>query len=311
MKKHVSPFLALLMLFSALFALPAEAAQLEQIQNEQSYDSTDVDSIRSQVSAPRTTDLDVPSNRTVLAGGIGNEITAACSHTYKNLQYNASQHKKVCTKCGYTTYAAHTIKYASQSATQHKKQCTVCGYSAVVSHTIKYQNCGNTHQKYCSLCGYSTGEGHTYGTYTNLTENYHKMTCTKCGGTNTEKHTFSYTSCGSVHNKHCTKCGYSVNESHTAGTITNVGSSSAHQVTCAKCKGTYSQAHTNWKYSDASAANMIYGHYKSCKDCGYSFGLVSHSMYCLRPLVKDITGSVIESGIMKCRHCSYGYEYWN
>ena len=103
MKKHVSLFLALLLIFSVLFAFPVEAAQPEQIQTDQPYEKIDTDSICDQVSAPRATELDVPSNRTALAGGAGNEITASCSHTYKNLQYNASQHKKVCTKCGYTT----------------------------------------------------------------------------------------------------------------------------------------------------------------------------------------------------------------
>lgn len=293
MKKHVSLFLALLMIFSVLFAFPVEAAQSQNVQAAQSVVSV---TVSEHCAAPRVTDPETGINGSVVPPNPGDN----CSHTYKTVQNNASNHKRVCTKCGYTTYVSHTLKYTSQSATQHKKYCSVCGYSAVVSHSIKYQNCGNTHQKYCSLCGYTTGETHTYGsTYTSLTANLHSVACTKCGGTKTEKHTFSYSDYGSTHNKHC-RCGYSVTESHSNSGPVSINAS-VHKYTCTRCGHSYQEGHT-WGYSDTS--NPLY-HNKYCTKCQYSAGLECHDLYVWMKAGYRADNGTPFRAILRCRNCTH------
>ena len=295
MKKHITLFLALFMLVSVFFTMPVEAAQLDQIQTEQSHDSICKDFVCGQISAPRVTDMDVPSSRTVLAAKTGNETTAVCSHTFKPLQHNSSLHKKVCTKCDYTTYAYHTFKYTSTSATKHKMVCTVCGYSTVVSHSFKYQNCGNTHQKYCSLCGYSTGEAHSYNGYTGYTDTYHKRTCTRCGAVQSAKHSFSYTDRGSTHKKYC-GCGFSVNESHINGDIKGKNASS-HAYICTKCNHITQESHI-WGYS---SIDDLY-HSKHCTKCYYGAGSETHDYYEWAKGGFDSNGIPFRA-IWKCRNC--------
>lgn len=282
MKKHLSLFLALLLLVSVFFALPVEAAQPEKMETEQANVNFAAATVCLQTGAPRVTDPAMDGNAAVFAAGAGSEITAKCTHTYKTVQYDSIRHRRVCTKCNYSYFVAHSF-----------------GYTA----------CGNVHNKHCSSCGYSVNESHTYGsTLTYLNENYHNKTCTRCHITSSFSHSFGYTDCGNVHNKHCS-CGYSKNEAHVYGAPVSV-SPTAHKKTCTSgsCNHTIQEDH-DWRRAAASWPNQDSGHYQICISCQYDCGLVPHTMYCSKPCIKDQEGNVLSAGIMSCHFCSYFYEF--
>ena len=271
MKKHLSLFLALLLLFSVFFALPVEAAQSEKMKTEQANVNFAAATVCLQSGAPRVTDPVMAGNTAVFATGSGSEITAKCTHTYRTVQYDSIRHRRVCTKCNYSYFVAHSF-----------------GYTA----------CGNVHNKHCSSCGYSVNESHTYGsTLTYLNENYHNKTCTRCHITSSFSHSFGYTDCGNVHNKHCS-CGYSVNESHTYGTPASI-SATEHKQTCT-CGHTIQRSHS-WTGTEL---DPLY-HIKYCGACGYNAGCEAHRMYEKMPGGYNWDGTKFRS-ILGCRYC----EYW-
>ena len=184
MKKHVSLFLALLMVVSMFFAFPAEAEALEQTRMEQSQ-------IHEYGHVPSVTNLYDVKTTSTGAAGTGNNVNVfnGCVHTFRLVQYNSSQHKKVCTKCGYSNLA---------------------------SHSFGYTQCGNVHNKHCS-CGYSVNESHTYGAAVPTSETTHKQTCA-CGQTIQGNHNWTTPSCynSDYHARRCTVCScIELSEHHT------------------------------------------------------------------------------------------------
>lgn len=122
MKKHLSLFLALLLLFSALLAFPAEAVQPEPMQEDTMTVST-----RQEIQAPRATDLyGTGDSINQYEGGPGPE---PCTHRYVLYsRYNtATTHTYICSKCSNRLVRQHSW--------------VLCGYG-----------------KYCAKCGYSVGK---------------------------------------------------------------------------------------------------------------------------------------------------------
>ena len=184
MKKHVSLFLALLMVVSMFFAFPAEAEALEQTRMEQSQ-------IHEYGHVPSVTNLYDVKTTSTGAAGTGNNVNVfnGCVHTFRLVQYNSSQHKKVCTKCGYSNLA---------------------------NHSFGYTQCGNVHNKRCS-CGYSVNESHTYGAAVPTSETTHKQTCA-CGQTIQGNLNWTKPSCynSDYHARRCTVCScIELSEHHT------------------------------------------------------------------------------------------------
>lgn len=204
MKKHVSLFLALLMMFSALFALPAEAAQ---IQDEQTNDNTHIASLSERFAAPRATDPDVGTNAVVIPGTGG-----GCAHTYNTVRYNGNYHKRVCRKCGSYYLVAHTFNL-SMTATTHSKYCSVCGYSTTSTHSFKYTYTESTHKRYCTVCNYSISAAHNLKPkIKNNDSSYHYQTCV-CGYSKLEKHSGGYCYHDEFYDDYkCTICGYLLDE---------------------------------------------------------------------------------------------------
>lgn len=151
MKKHLSLFLALLLLFSALLAFPAEAVQPEPMQEDTMV------STRQEIQAPRATDLYGTGDSVMVVPG-----DSSCSHIYKYTPRSASLHGKCCTKCGYTVVCSHTsFRVIGFSSTQHYLFCGNCG-DFTLSHIKKYTPCNSTyHQIYCSVCSWSDIDTHT------------------------------------------------------------------------------------------------------------------------------------------------------
>ena len=189
MKKHVSLFLALILVFSAFFAVPVEAAKAE------------------------------PNPRAELrAAGVcvhgPADGSRVCKHSYQTRPYNGSQHKRVCTKCGYTFYVNHSFNFTIQSASAHRKYCS-CGYSVSNAHTYGYVNTGNTHTKYCKLCGYGAGsESHAFPAGWSCDgSSTHSKRCSICGFTLTQPHALekrTYWDIDLYYEEWCTSagCGY-------------------------------------------------------------------------------------------------------
>ena len=90
---------------------------------------------------------------------------------------NSSQHRRTCTTCGASEYAAHTLSgWSSISSSQHRRVCTICGYSETSSHNYGGWSYYSSSQcrRSCGSCGYAEYGNHTYsGSY-----------CTKCGWSN-------------------------------------------------------------------------------------------------------------------------------
>ncbi len=204
MKKHLSLFLALLLLFSALLAFPAEA-----VQPEQTKDISLTPSTREGEEAPRATDLYSAGDSTM-----GSTDPGFCYHSYKIVNYgNGTYHKKVCNKCGNTLYLKHQVGYKYVNSSTCRKYCTVCQYvysntahtypstwdTTSTMHTKRCTKCqalleqgahsnfknykdnGNgTHTKYCGVCNKAITENHTNNRYSYFTDEYCQVTCT-CG----------------------------------------------------------------------------------------------------------------------------------
>lgn len=262
MKKHVSLFLALLMVVSMFFAFPAEAEALEQTRMEQPQ-------IHEYGHVPSVTNLYDAKTTSTGAAGTGNNVNVfnGCVHTFRLVQYNSSQHKKVCTKCGYSNLA---------------------------SHSFGYTQCGNVHNKRCS-CGYSVNEAHTYVVGASKSSTLHKITCSKCKIESTASHSFTYTQCGNVHNKHCS-CGYSVNESHTYGAAVPT-SETTHKQTCA-CGQTI-QGNHNW--TTPSCYNSDY-HARRCTVCSCIELSEHHTYLAVKPY--RVNG-VLYPGTRCCTQCEF------
>ena len=189
MKKRVSLFLALLMVFSVLFATSAEAAQIEPTVDVQSEILTSVVTARKEVNAPCVTDLDQPGDSTMGAVTPGGGTTPPCTHKYRTDPYSASQHKRTCTKCGYSYYASHSFGLVPANGSYHNKVCNYCGYTTYGgTHQYNtYTDHTAYHVKSC-VCGYSVKENHRCEEY--LQSGYHMYTCAqgKCSD-HIERHT--------------------------------------------------------------------------------------------------------------------------
>lgn len=326
MKKHLSLFLALLLLFSALLAFPAEA-----VQPEQTKDIALTPSVHKEGEAPRATDLYAAGDSAMYVPG-----NDSCSHTYKIMQYSSTKHKKYCTKCGYAVYYAHNTAYKYINLTTCRKYCPDCQYVlANEPHNNTYRYYGNVCQKYCTKCKNVAGnEPHSYSsTGVQISSTQHKLTCTKCKvSIKQESHSIAYQNCGSSHVKYCTKCDYSVSEActygdyynvanakhrrdcqycngyqqsaHTPGAVTCIdGNESVHQRKCTVCKLNYTEAHSH-EYTKID----MFDHWKKCTVCS-GRKIEAHQMYCLCPPAYSIDGLLLGYGIMKCENCSYFYTY--
>ena len=192
MKRHVSLMLALVMLFSVIFALPVEAAKTETGLSEERYvrerDEHDCEC------GDEHCGTELPEAGTASASvGAPDEQNAPkfCIHSFKNQNcYNSSVHMRVCKKCGYAYYANHSFNYQIQNTSFHKKYCD-CGFSVSCGHTYGYTNTGNTHTKYCTLCGLGVGsELHAYPSKWSCDNaSTHSKTCSICGFSMVYPHT--------------------------------------------------------------------------------------------------------------------------
>ena len=156
MKKRVSLFLALLMVFSVLFATSAEAARIKPTVDEQSQNPASAVTVREEVKAPCVTDLDQPGDFTM--------GTAGCSHSsWGFVPANGSYHNKICNLCGnILARSTHNFSYV-YCVTYHKKVCGKCGYTVKQNHNSYDPLDANTHLVKCSLCGYHKAP-HRYAT---------------------------------------------------------------------------------------------------------------------------------------------------
>ncbi len=190
MKKLVSLFLALLMMCSVLFAIPAEVnAAFVKEQAEESAKAP---------CACGEAHLHEPGDSTMGAVTPGGGSTRPCSHTYKTVQYNASYHKRVCTKCGYSYSVSHSYGYVAKNGTYHNKVCNLCGYIAgsAVHCLSDWQSIGNYHVKTCSVCGYTIKQAHKWA-YTDVNFLGHTRYCSVCViYFNGERHTEGTCACG-------------------------------------------------------------------------------------------------------------------
>ena len=258
MKKHLSLFLALLLLFSALLAFPAEA-----VQPEQAKDIALTPSVHKEGEAPRATDLYAAGDSAMYVPG-----DDSCSHTYKIVQYSSTKHKKYCTKCGYAVYYAHKTAYKYVNLTTCRKYCPDCQYvlaNEPHNNTYRYVN-STTCQKYCTKCKNIAGnEAHSYpSTGVQVSSTQHKLTCTKCKvASKQESHNITYQNCGSSHVKYCTKCDYSVSEACTFGEWYKV-SDAKHRRDCQICDG-YQQSAHDYSYTKLDDLK----HIKGCPVCKY------------------------------------------
>lgn len=247
MKKHVSLFLALLLIFSVLFAFPVEAAQPEQNGTEQNSDCIRENSICELFGAPRATDMNMAGNSVVLTHGVGDAVNA-CSHVYTYSNYSSILHKKTCTKCGYSVFESHNTLYQQNNSNSHRVKCTKCGRNITQSHSYTVSSSNRTlHRKTCSKCGYSYVENHIFK-YMSVSETQHKKYCTVCGYSYLYAHSnFSYSLNGNGHNKCCGICGFSCFENHVSDnhtylpyiSIPATTSTHYHYEKCAKCEELY------------------------------------------------------------------------
>lgn len=262
MKKHVSLFLALLMVVSALFAVPVEAKQLKQTNNEQQQALTLKNTEMNKETAPCVTDSDIGTNAVVTPG-----IGGGCAHTYKTVSYTASSHTRRCTKCGYTFTASHSIRYKYSSGTTHIKYCSVCGYSTTFQHTFVYEPSGNVHVKRCSLCGYSAGsETHTLSNGVYRSNKLHLATCSKCSISTTVSHDFhyKYSLDPENHEWYCPVCNTSKVENHVKTYVSL--SQTMHKCTCSICGlSTWQPVPHSIKIIDAGLSGI----YEWCTECDY------------------------------------------
>ena len=202
MKKHVSLFLGLLMVVSMFFAFPAEAEALEQARMEQPQ-------IHEYGHVPSVTNLYDAKTTSTGAAGTGNNVNVfnGCVHTFRLVQYNSSQHKKVCTKCGYSNLASHSFGYI-QCGNVHNKRCS-CGYSVNEAHTyvVGASKSATLHKITCSKCKIESTASHAYGTGVSISETAHQQTCV-CGYVKQANHNWTspvyYNSY--YHVRYCTEC---------------------------------------------------------------------------------------------------------
>ena len=200
MKKRASLFLALLMVFSVLFATSAEAARIKPTVDEQTQNSASAVTVREEVEAPRVTDPDQPGDSAMGAVTPGGGTTPPCSHKYRTDPYSTSKHKRTCTKCGYSYYASHSYGYVVLNGTYHNKVCNLCGYIAGrIAHSFSYEYHGTYHIKKCSTCGYNVKQYHARST--EWDDIYHKVECSQCG-VHWEKHNYD------DEGVFCLNCGY-------------------------------------------------------------------------------------------------------
>lgn len=271
MKRHVSLILALLMVLSAFFTLPVEAARTESSTKEEQH----VHELDGSVCACENERCEAEPREvgaaTASVGASGEEINAkACAHRFQTKQYNASKHKKVCKLCGYTYYVSHSYNYSIQSGSSHKKYCS-CGYSVYSAHTFGYTSTGNTHTKYCTLCGYGAGsESHSLK-YTILDGGKHKTYCTLCTFSTTNSHSCAYVFTGNTHTKYCKLCGYGFgSESHDYPSKWSCDNASTHSKTCSICGYALTQPHTLEKrtYWDV---DLYYEEWCTSSGCSYRY----------------------------------------
>lgn len=211
MKKHVSLFLALLLLFSALLAFPAEAVQTEQTKD---YALTLSDN--QEVQAPRATDLYSAGDSVMYVPGNND----SCSHpSYRYEKWNSSRHKRICTKCGYTVTPTHNFRY-SYSGNKCYKYCKDCQYGYNIEHDKDYRYSDGYCQKYCRQCKHIfANESHSYPTTWDTTSTMHKRYCTKCHTAFEQGAHCSFENYTKIdenkHTKYCGVCGKDITENHT------------------------------------------------------------------------------------------------
>lgn len=143
MKKHVSLFLALLLMFSVLFAIPVEAASPEGGRTEEISVSADSLSGQAPVCA-----------EPIAAGTQGAVTPGNCtSHVFRCAGPWGSGHRMICVNCGKTIVVNHTIVHLSSGRTPdyHLGKCTVCSAIVQISHTWYGPVRGIL---VCKYCGY-------------------------------------------------------------------------------------------------------------------------------------------------------------
>lgn len=172
MKKHVSLFLALLILVSVFFAVPAEAAEREQTKMEQPQVCV-MSAPSAKEEAPSVTNLSQPSKDSENASGSGSAINAssACNHVYgRPISAGTQQHKRICTKCGHVQYYNHAVDHTTPTGNVHVKYCACGYYMGSENHTIKCRMVDSQkHEYYCTKCNHTTKENHKM-TYYIVTE---------------------------------------------------------------------------------------------------------------------------------------------
>ena len=188
----------------------------------------------------------------------GHYVEEPHEHVFpEEYQYDANNHWRVCTECGYTFSANHLLDGWKYSPEQDVCPCTVCDYADKREHVHTYSGFIDdkdsvNHTKTCSTCADTITGAHTYGEWTFNTETG-SQSCTECRHTLTHNHVWEWEKEQSGCKGVCTVCSYEHPSSHTytyTGTVgeckgvctrcgfVSIGTHSFSSNTCTKCNFT-------------------------------------------------------------------------